>query len=56
MPLSCNAFRRSRVRAATALGLQSPWCIPDGGTQNQLLHPTQMQCSADLEPVMCWHT
>ena len=26
---------------------------PGRTDQNQLLHPTQMQCSADLAPVMC---
>ena len=27
-----------------------------GVTQTQLFHATQMQCTADLAPVMCWHT
>ena len=41
--------------------LPRPWAaavaaVHPGVTQYQLLHPTQMQCSADLAPVMCWHT
>ena len=41
--------------AATLMRLAA--VLPLGrGTQTQLFHATQMQCTADLAPVMCWHT